>query len=242
MQKEESKDMIIFAVVFIVILVVAGIFAVKNGLGKKASNTNQTAQEQFTPVETTPSAPSTPTPQVQQAPAGKYSQAPAQSLEKGKQYQAILKTSLGNITLDLYADKTPITVNNFVFLAKEKFYDGTKFHRIISGFMIQGGDPEGTGAGGPGYSFNDEPFTGEYTAGTVAMANAGPDTNGSQFFIMHKDYALPKNYVIFGKAADTKSMAVVDSIAQTPVQAGPTGENSSPVSNILINSVEIIVK
>ena len=106
--------------------------------------------------------------------------------------------------------------------------------------MIQGGDPKGDGTGGPGYKFADEPFEGEYTRGTIAMANAGPNTNGSQFFIMHKDYDLPKNYVIFGKVS--KGMEVVDKIAEAPVKQNSMGENSTPVNPVSINSVEIIEK
>jgi cyclophilin family peptidyl-prolyl cis-trans isomerase len=103
--------------------------------------------------------------------------------------------------------------------------------------MIQGGDPEGTGMGGPGYKFDDEPFTGEYTRGTIAMANSGPNTNGSQFFIMHADYGLPKSYVIFGKV--TKGLDVVDKIAEAPVSAGMSGENSTPVEPVKVESVTI---
>ena len=92
-----------------------------------------------------------------------------------------------------------MTVNNFVFLARQGFYDGVTFHRVIPNFMAQTGDPTGTGTGGPGYRFNDEPVTRKYVRGTLAMANAGPNTNGSQFFIVHKDYPLPPNYTIFGQ-------------------------------------------
>jgi cyclophilin family peptidyl-prolyl cis-trans isomerase len=129
-------------------------------------------------------------------------------------------------------------VNNFVFLARDKFFDNTIFHRTIKGFMIQGGDPEGTGMGGPGYQFADEAFTGEYTRGTVAMANAGPNTNGSQFFIMHQDTALPKNYVIFGHV--TAGMDVVDKIALAPTQPG--GEGSSPVTPVQVKMIVISEK
>lgn len=152
-----------------------------------------------------------------------------------KMYQAILATGKGEITIELNAKETPITVNNFVFLARKNFYNNTPFHRTIQGFMIQGGDPTGTGTGGPGYKFNDEPFNGEYTRGTVAMANSGPNTNGSQFFIMHKDTALPKSYVIFGKV--TKGMEVVDAIATAPTKSG--GEGSSPVDLVYIQNVTI---
>lgn len=168
-----------------------------------------------------------------------YTTQPAMTLDKNKSYGAILKTSEGDITIELNTKETPITVNNFVFLAKEGFYNGVIFHRIIKGFMIQGGDPTGTGMGGPGYEFNDEKFVGEYTKGTVAMANAGPNTNGSQFFIMHKDVPLQKDYVIFGKVI--QGMEVVDRIANLPVKS-VNGENSTPVNPPVINSVEIIEK
>ena len=133
-----------------------------------------------------------------------------------------------------------MTVNNFVFLAKKNFYDNTIFHRAIQDFMIQGGDPNGDGTGGPGYKFDDEPFTGEYLRGTLAMANAGPNTNGSQFFIMHDDYPLPPNYVIFGKVI--KGLDVVDKIATAPIQMSASGENSQPVNPVKILSVEIVEK
>ncbi|MBP5993659.1 MAG: peptidylprolyl isomerase [Candidatus Moranbacteria bacterium] len=156
-------------------------------------------------------------------------------IDSTKQYKATLKTALGDIDIKLHASETPMTVNNFVFLAKEKFYDNVIFHRTIKGFMVQGGDPTGTGMGGPGYRFDDEPFMGEYTRGIVAMANAGPDTNGSQFFIMHANAALPKNYVIFGEV--TAGMDVVDKIAEAPTQPG--GEGSKPVTPVEIRTVEI---
>ncbi|MFA6982299.1 MAG: peptidylprolyl isomerase [Patescibacteria group bacterium] len=171
-----------------------------------------------------------------------YASVPAMQLEEGKDYKAVMHTNLGDINIDLFEDQTPITVNNFVFLSKEKFYDSTRFHRIIKGFMIQGGDPLGNGTGGPGYRFDDEPITEEYTKGTIAMANAGPDTNGSQFFILHEDYPLPKNYVIFGRASDESSLQVIDSIANIPVAASTSGEPSSPTQEITINSVDIIAE
>lgn len=166
-----------------------------------------------------------------------YTQPPVMAIDKAKKYVAILKTNLGDIDIALSAEATPITANNFVFLAREKFYDNTIFHRVIKGFMIQGGDPEGTGMGGPGYKFADEPFRGEYTRGTVAMANAGPNTNGSQFFIMHADSPLPPNYVIFGKVMS--GMDVVDKIATAPVERGASGENSSPVTPVQIRTIEV---
>lgn len=168
--------------------------------------------------------------------AKQYPSAPAVVIDASKKYVATLHTEKGDIEIALAASATPITVNNFVFLAREKFYDGVIFHRTIPGFMIQGGDPTGTGMGGPGYQFEDEPFTGEYKRGTVAMANAGPDTNGSQFFIMHADYPLPPNYVIFGQV--TKGLEAVDAIAAAPTQPG--GEGSKPVTPVKIISVDIV--
>jgi len=164
-----------------------------------------------------------------------YSYQPVMSIDARKKYSATLQTSAGTIVVSLAAKETPVTVNNFVFLAKEKFYDGTIFHRIIKNFMIQGGDPEGTGMGGPGYQFDDEQFEGQYGRGTIAMANSGPNTNGSQFFIMHQDYPLPPNYVIFGTVVE--GLDVVDKIAEAKTLPG--GEGSSPVTPVIIETVTI---
>ncbi len=169
-------------------------------------------------------------------PKGKTMEKPSMQIDTTKNYQALIKTDKGEISVELYANNTPVTVNNFVYLSRNDYYDGVVFHRTVPGFMIQGGDPTGTGRGGPGYQFDDEPFEGEYTRGTMAMANAGPNTNGSQFFIMHKDYQLPPNYVIFGKAIE--GLDVVDAIATAPTNPG--GEGSSPVNPVKILSVEII--
>lgn len=161
---------------------------------------------------------------------------PEMQIDVNKIYTAMFETTEGAIEVVLTASETPKTVNNFVSLARKNFYDSTIFHRIIKGFMIQGGDPKGNGTGGPGYQFDDEPFTGEYTRGTMAMANSGPNTNGSQFFIMHADYALPKNYVIFGKV--TKGLEVVDKIA-TAKTVLDGRENSTPETPVIIKSVTI---
>lgn len=165
---------------------------------------------------------------------------PTMQIDNTKQYTAVFNTSEGDIEIALNVEMTPITVNNFVYLAQNKFYDNTIFHRVIDGFMIQGGDPTGTGAGSPGYKFDDEKFDGSYSRGIIAMANFGPNTNGSQFFIMHKDYPLPKNYVIFGKV--TKGLEVVDAIAEAEVTQSLSGENSSPVKPVVIKSVMIVEK
>lgn len=170
-----------------------------------------------------------------------YTQPPVMLLAAGKSYRADLKTTKGSIKVNLFSAETPKTVNNFVFLAREGFYDRTQFHRIMKDFMIQGGDPEGTGRGGPGYRFDDEPVTKDYTRGTLAMANSGPNTNGSQFFIMHADNQLPKQYVIFGAIdpGDTASLSTLDAIASSPVIDNGTGEPSKPVSPVMLETVEI---
>lgn len=161
-------------------------------------------------------------------------------IDQNKTYTAVLHTTEGDIEVALNAKETPITVNNFVTLSKKNFYENVIFHRVMKGFMIQSGDPTGTGSGGPGYKFDDEPFVGEYTRGTLAMANAGKNTNGSQFFIMHADVPLRKDYVIFGHV--TKGIEVVDKIATAKVAYSQTGEMSKPVNPVKITSVDIIEK
>ena len=161
-----------------------------------------------------------------------YPSPPPLTIDPAKRYTATLETSAGAMTAELLPGEAPLTVNNFVFLAREGFYDGVIFHRVIPGFMIQGGDPTGTGSGGPGYRFRDEPVRLGYKRGTLAMANAGPNTNGSQFFIMHADYALPPSYTVFGRL--TAGHDVIDAIATAP--KGPQDRPKEPVA---ISSVTI---
>lgn len=149
-----------------------------------------------------------------------------------------IATNKGTIQFVTYDGDAPKTVENFITLAEKGFYNGVVFHRVIKGFMIQGGDPEGTGRGGPGYTFADELDPGTesykqgYKRGVVAMANAGPNTNGSQFFIMHEDYPLPNNYTIFGKVV--KGQEVVDAIANTP-----TDSNDRPLEPVVMQKVTV---
>ena len=168
--------------------------------------------------------------------SNRYSTPPPMTIDPSQKITATMHTSSGTIVFELLPSDAPKTVNNFVFLAREGYYDGVIFHRIIKGFMVQGGDPTGTGSGGPGYSFEDEPVTRDYVPGTLAMANAGPNTNGSQFFIVHQQANLPKNYTIFGRTVE--GMDVVYSLANTPVSA--TGERSSPVEPPTIEGIEIV--
>jgi cyclophilin family peptidyl-prolyl cis-trans isomerase len=141
--------------------------------------------------------------------------APDLAIDLDGEYTATLHTNHGDITISFFPAEAPLAVNNFLFLAGEGFYDGVVFHRVVPGFVIQGGDPTGTGRGGPGYTFRDElDSSRRYTRGTVAMANAGPNTNGSQFFVCLEDVGLPNAYTIFGEV--TSGMEAVDSIAAVP--------------------------
>jgi cyclophilin family peptidyl-prolyl cis-trans isomerase len=138
-----------------------------------------------------------------------YSAPPAMQIDTAKLYQATIHTARGDIVLCLQPKLAPKTVNNFVVLARNHFYDGLTFHRVVAGFVIQGGDPKGDGSGGPGYSFADEPVQGSYTPGCVAMANAGPNTNGSQFFIcIADDTQLSKAYNLFGQVSRGMDVAL----------------------------------
>ncbi len=168
-----------------------------------------------------------------------WSQPFEHQLNDDAKYTADLETSHGTITIELYPEDAPKAVNNFVNLAREGFYDDTVFHRVVKGFVIQGGDPTGTGTGGPGYKFEDERIVKDYEKGTVAMANAGPNTNGSQFFIVLDDLIgrLPKNYTIFGQV--TKGLDVVDAIADVDVTRGSSGEVSSPTQPVTLEKVTV---
>ncbi len=169
-----------------------------------------------------------------------YSNPPEPFLDENKNYQVILETNFGDITIALFHTETPMAANNFAFLAKEGFYDGLTFHRIINGFMIQGGDPRGDGTGDPGYRFDDEPINRTYERGIVAYANSGPNTNGSQFFIMHQNYPLPPQYVIFGQVV--AGIEVVDRIAEVEVTTSQFGEPSSPVEPVVIKKALLVEK
>jgi cyclophilin family peptidyl-prolyl cis-trans isomerase len=163
---------------------------------------------------------------------------PAMVIDVSMNYIARVETDQGTFEMTLLPELAPNTVNNFVCLAWAGYYDNTTFHRIISGFVIQGGDPTATGAGNPGYSFDDEPVTQPYTRGTVAMANSGANTNGSQFFVSLADGNLAPNYTIFGQVST--GMDVVDKIASFPTadsQGVPLESESVPVHTITITEV-----
>lgn len=210
------------------IIVIVGVFLFTN----KTKSDNDTIMP--TPVSFT-----SPTPDLSTLEPGKVQsenkkmQVPFQILNKeeieGKKVKVV--TSEGDIVFELFSD-SPIAASNFIYLVNKKFFDGLIFHRVIKGFMIQGGDPQGSGTGGPGYNFPDEKVASPYKRGIVAMANAGPNTNGSQFFIMHNDYQLPPSYTIFGNVIS--GMEVVDKITAAQVD-----ENDKPQDTITMTTVTI---
>ena len=161
-----------------------------------------------------------------------YDSMPEMNIDISKKYTAVIKTSMGDMSIEFFTEDAPMTVNNFINLSRDGYYDNVIFHRVISGFMIQGGDPSGTGHGEmgkyPGYKFEDELNNQRsYDKGILAMANAGPDTNGSQFFIMHVNYPLPYQYTIFGFVTD--GLEVIDKIASVE-----TGDGDKPVNDVVI--------
>jgi len=166
-----------------------------------------------------------------------YSSEHPMKIDVSKNYTALIKTNFGDIKVEFFTKDAPKTVNNFITLSKDGYYDNVIFHRVISGFMIQGGDPSGTGHGDygkyPGYEFEDELNNQiPYSKGILAMANRGPNTNGSQFFIMHVDYPLPYNYTIFGNVVE--GIDVVDKIASVD-----TDSSDRPLEDVIISTVEI---
>ena len=166
-------------------------------------------------------------------------QEPEQVLKEGIDYKALIRTSMGDIELDLFELETPITVNSFVYLTQQDFYNNTAFHRVIDGFVIQGGDPKGDGTGGPGYEIVDEITNRKFESYTLGMANAGPNTNGSQFFITSGNIpkesldVLSGNYTVFGKV--TKGFTVVDSIEKVK-----TDSNDKPHQPVKVEEITII--
>ncbi|MHB8467090.1 MAG: peptidylprolyl isomerase [Acidimicrobiales bacterium] len=164
-----------------------------------------------------------------------FDAAPPMEIDASKRYTAELETSIGSMTIALDAAAAPATVNNFVHLARHRYFEDVIFHRIIKGFMCQGGDPTGTGRGGPGYRFDDElPAPGRYEVGSVAMANAGPNTNGSQFFIVsgQSGVRLPPQYSLFGKVVKG-----LDVLAE--MEAVDTDSSDRPKTDVVIRSVVI---
>ena len=239
-----SKNTIIGAVIIIVIIIALLLWAkqpsaysqeaptadaVSAAVANSVDTSVETAAATTTDSNATTASPSAPASTM--API-------TNSNNQNNQHMITIQTNKGTIVFETYDADAPNTVQNFITLANKGFYNGLIFHRVIKGFMIQGGDPTGTGRGGPGYTFADElnPVTQSYKTGyvrgTVAMANSGPDTNGSQFFIMQADTPLPNSYSIFGHV--TSGMDVVDAIANTPVDG-----NDRPLPNITMDKVTV---
>lgn len=209
-----------------------------SGLGLALLVTALSAQNPAVTGATTTGAARTVVLAAGQNPQLQWADPPPMAIDPSRTYSALITTTMGDIRVGLLPGEAPLTVNNFVFLARQGFYENVPFHRIISGFMVQTGDPTGTGSGGPGYRFEDEPVTRAYTRGTVAMANAGPNTNGSQLFIVHgQNVNLPSNYTIFGDVTD--GLDVLDRIAAVEVQQSRSGERSVPAVDVRIRQVTI---
>lgn len=232
---EENKIPTSVYVTLIICVIVLGIgyYVWSSTQSEKPIDTNQetAAATQAAPTETTAVVPSV-------APVATPIVESPQSL-KNLMHTITIETNKGSIVFQTYDQDAPKAAQNFVTLANKGFYNGVIFHRVIKGFMIQGGDPTGTGTGGPGYTFEDEldPNTASakagYKRGVVAMANSGPNTNGSQFFIMHQDYPLPHNYTILGKVI--KGIEIVDAIATVK-----TGAGDKPLDPIVMKKVTAV--
>ena len=179
-----------------------------------------------TPLPTIPAA--TPTEAAGTSDASGCPTSPPAALPAGETRTVVIETAKGSITIKVEADLGPLAAGNFVALAACGFYDGIVFHRLMPGFVIQGGDPMGTGSGGPGYEFPNDPVNVPYARGVVAMANAGRDTNGSQFFIVLADAGLDPDYSVFGRV--TAGMETVDMIAAMPNSGGQAGTALEPVA------------
>lgn len=222
----------------VLVIVAGGLYAM--------STQSPSSSAPITNSEAAPTQAATTTPTQENTMNEQNPTAPAAAMDVNAATAATLHTSMGDVTVKFYKSDAPKTVENFLKLASTGFYDNTKFHRVIKGFMIQGGDPISKddtmasrwGTGGPGYQFADEinstsaVYQKGYKHGIVAMANSGPNTNGSQFFIMAADYPLPPLYTIFGEVTD--GLSVVDAIDATP-----TGASDRPVTGVVIKSVDL---
>ncbi len=235
----DSKSWLIGITILISITAIS-LFLIPNN--KQEQTQSADSIELALPQEMNTQSPATTTasPQPQAMDQKTYTAPPKLQIDLSASYQATMQTSVGALTIELFTNDAPNTVNNFIFLSNEGFYNNTVFHRIIKDFMVQGGDPKGDGTGDPGYKFKDEPVTRSYDRGIMAMANSGPNTNGSQFFIMTQDNpSLPKNYTIFGQVTGDDSFKTLDAIASTPVTANQAGEKSKPLAKVSIQSIKI---
>jgi cyclophilin family peptidyl-prolyl cis-trans isomerase len=234
-QRQAAKRRRVAVAVGLVIAVVAGLLLALSGDGAKGKKQEVAAGSSTTAAPTTVAAATgCPPSEGVSVPQRQFSAPPEMCIDPAKAYTAEVRTNKGVMTIALDAKSAPKTVNNFVFLARNHFYDGVVFHRIIPGFVVQGGDPQGTGMGGPGYKFADElPRPGAYKIGSLAMANSGPNTNGSQFFIVTGDpgTGLPPNYSLFGQVTGGLEVAKAIEAVGTP--------EGKPRETVTIESVTI---
>lgn len=244
-----SKELIFSTIILVLILIGFGVL-ITRGAEKRALEEQEEESTMLTtegsdilgdvnnnsePIQQNNNQPPAQRQPVQNQKLNAFSQPPAMNLTEGADYKVQIATNMGNITIDLYEDLAPVTVNSFVFLASQGYYDGLIFHRVIQDFMIQGGDPTGTGRGGPGYSFEDEQTGKPLIKGSLAMANAGPGTNGSQFFIVTADATpwLDGKHTNFGEVIE--GLDVVEAISK--VQTGP---GDKPTQDIVMQKVLVL--
>jgi cyclophilin family peptidyl-prolyl cis-trans isomerase len=225
---ERGAATVVWSVIVILIIVIIALIVWVNDSGNLIPTTPTVASVSATTTASASTSPASTT---------------INSQITNNEHMVTIQTNKGTIVFDTYDADAPNTVNNFITLANKGFYNGLIFHRVIEGFMIQGGDPTGTGTGGPGYTFADElnPATPSYQAGyvrgTVAMANAGPNTNGSQFFIVQTDTPLPHSYTIFGHVIS--GMDVVDAIAAVPTNGNPPVGSNKPLTPVIMEKVTV---
>lgn len=236
MQKNTFKNILIFGGLVLVAATMVSYFSYNRVNDNQTPNSASVSSTDTNSLNTTQAILPQGEPSI-----GATTAKPVDNSLKNNKHMVTIETNYGTIQFETYDADAPKTVNNFITLAQKGFYDNLIFHRIIRGFMIQGGDPKGTGTGGPGYQFEDElnsttdSYKAGYQKGVVAMANAGPNTNGSQFFIMLADYPLPNNYTIFGKVV--KGQEVVDKIGSVK-----TGIGDRPDSPVIMKKVVVEVK
>ena len=245
-QRKRTRKLATRAAIFIAVVVgVALIISVSGGSDSTSTNDTTVDSTATAPVEGRTITGDTPCPAVDgsEARASTFEKAPSNCLESGKTYTAVVTTNKGEFTIVLDQNTAPLAANNFVTLARYKYFDNTQCHRAILDFVVQCGDPTATGSGGPGYSFADElPQAGEYKLGSIAMANSGPNTNGSQFFIITGDQGvtLPPSYTLFGQVTsglDTTVPALNAASNPDPAANGvPTLETITIVSVVITES------
>ena len=243
-QRKRTRKLATRAAIFIAVIVGIALIISVSG-GSDSSSTSDTTVATTAPVEGRAITGDTPCPATDgsEARAATFEKAPSNCLEDGKTYTAVVTTNKGEFTIELDQNKAPLAANNFITLARYKYFDNTQCHRAIPDFVVQCGDPTATGSGGPGYSFADElPQAGEYKLGSIAMANSGPNTNGSQFFIITGDQGitLPPSYTLFGQVTnglDTTVPALNAASNPDPVANGvPTLEPLTIVSVVITES------